>query len=210
MSDRVVDRKITQTEFDSMTSPMELDLISYYKTLEELVMSETFDPNRPPEELINDILNLVAPIETTGSIQVQKEDRPVHHRFFQGMLIGVENPKGSMRSGTDPNGKSWKVKMYHDYGFIFNTSAIDGDSIDAYIGNYEDSNQVFVVKQVDPKTKEFDEMKVMLGFPTKSEAILAYRNQYDSPDFFGGIVEYDIQEFKDKIFGGLNAKSKAG
>ena len=204
MSDKLSDRKITQAEFDSMTSSMELDLIAYYQILEELVMSETFDANRSPEELIEDILDLIAPIEETGSISVQKEDRPVNHVIFQGMLIGIENPKGTTRTGVDPDGKSWKVKMYHDYGFIFNTNAIDGDSIDVYIGDHENATEVYVVKQVKPDTKEFDEMKVMIGFPDMRSAILAYRNQYDSPEVFGGIIAYGISEFKDKIFGGCN------
>lgn len=203
---KIVEKQLTQTEFDSMTSPLEMDLVSYYQILQEAVLSETFDSSRSPEEMIEDILNMVAPIENTGSISVQKEDRPVNHIIFQGMLIGIENPIGSVRSGKDPNGKSWKVKMYHDYGYIFNTNAVDGDSIDCYLGPNEESKFVFIVKQVVPETGEFDELKVMLGFKSSNEALLAYRNQYDSPKFYGGMIMYGLKDFKDTIFGGLNAK----
>lgn len=198
----IVDRKITQGEFDNMSSPMELDLIAYFKVLEEQIMSGTFDASIPPEKLISDILELFD--EPNGSIQVQKEDRPVRDILFQGMKIGIENPRGSIRRGVDPNGHKWQIKMYFDYGFIYGTSARDGDSIDCYLGMSPESNKVFIVKQVDPDTGEFDEMKVMIGFIDSRSALLAYRNQYDNPKFYGGMVEYELDDFKNKIFGGKN------
>jgi len=200
---QVKDSKITQPQFDKMTAPLEQDLFAYFKVLEELIMSETFDDERTPEQLIDDITDFLSPQGETGSISIQKEDRPVYFRFFQGMLIGIENRKGTTRSGTDPGGHKWSIKMNYDYGFIFNTAANDGDSIDAYLGPDEKAESVFVVRQVDPGTKEFDEIKVMLGFPDKKSAMAAYRSQYDKPDFFGGIMEYTVKDFKKKIFGGI-------
>ena len=200
---QITDSKISQPQFDTMTAPLEQDLFAYFKVLEELIMSETFDDEKTPEQLISDITEFLSPQGETGSISIQKEDRPVYYRFFQGMLIGIENRKGTTRSGIDPNGHRWKNKMDYDYGFIYNTAANDGDSIDAYLGPDENSKSVFVVRQVDPGTKEFDEIKVMLGFLDKKAAMAAYRSQYDKPDFFGGIMEYTIKDFKKKIFGGI-------
>lgn len=194
----IVDRKITQPEFDKMASPLELDLIAFFKTLEESVLSSTFDGERSPEDLLNEIDSIFYSTNT-GSISVEKEDRPTHFRIFQGLMIGIENEKGTTRSGVDPNGYKWSVKMYHDYGYIWNTKAGDGDSIDCYLGPNEDSEKVFVVSQVNPNTKQFDEYKVMLGFGNKHDAMIAYRNQYDSPDFFGGIKEFSLADFKNII-----------
>lgn len=207
MAKKITDSKITQSQFDKMTAPLEQDLFAYFKVLEELIMSETFDNKRSPESLIEEITGVLSSQEETGSIVIQKdlvkkEDRPTHYRFFQGMLIGIENQKGTVRSGIDPDGHRWQNKMDYDYGFIFNTAANDGDSVDGYLGLDEKSEYVFVIRQVDPVTKEFDEIKVMLGFPDKKAAMIAYRNQYDKPDFFGGIMVYTIKEFKKKIFGG--------
>lgn len=201
----IVDRKITQSEFDTMASPLELDLIAFFKVLEEQVLSSTFNTDKTPDELISEIDTIFQP--ETGSISVQKEDRPTHYKIFQGMLIGIENAKGTTRSGTDPDGHKWSIRMRWDYGYIWNVSAIDGDSLDCYIGPSEIAKNVYVVSQVDPKTRQFDEYKIMLGFDNEEEAKIAYRNQYDSPEFFGGIKKVPLDKFKNTIFGGSHAKS---
>ena len=201
---KIVDRKITQNEFDTMASPLELDLISYFKLLEEAIMEQTFNKKQTPDELIENILEALIPTVPTGSLSVAKEDKPVSFVCFQGMMVGIENPKGTVRTGKDPNGHKWSIKMKFDYGFIVNTEAIDGDSMDVYLGNNDRSNMVYAVKQVDPNTKEFDEVKVMMGFDDKRAATLAYLSQYDNPSFFGAIVEYSMEDFKTKIFGGNN------
>lgn len=71
--DKITDRKITQSEFNTMASPLELDLISYFKLLEESVMKETFDEKQTPEQLIENILELLSPIVVTGAINTQIE-----------------------------------------------------------------------------------------------------------------------------------------
>lgn len=202
---QVLDRKITQSEFDTMTSPLELDLVAFFKVLEDDILSETFDADISPEKLIEQMMERFD--TPSGGIQVQKEDRPVNHIVFQGMLVGIENPRGSVRHGKDPNGHQWEIKMYFDYGFIWNTNARDGDSLDCYLGLNSNSDKVFAIKQVVPDTGVFDEVKIMLGFDDARSALLAYRNQYDNPKFYGGMVEYGLKEFKDKIFGGHDAST---
>lgn len=198
MPDRVFDRKITQNEFDRLSAPLERDFMSYYKILRDYIMTLTYEDEMTPEEMINSILNTF----DESFEEVQKVDKPVQWIKFQGMLIGIENPRGTTRRGKD-----WATYMHYDYGFIWNTAAMDGDSIDVYLGPNEDSDRVYIIRQVDPDTGVFDEVKVMLGFDSRAEAIVAYRNQYDRPEFFGGVVEYDLNEFKRKVF---NAYAKAG
>lgn len=75
MSKKITDSKITQPQFDSMTAPLEQDLFAYFKVLEELIMSETFDDKRTPESLIEEITGFLSPQEETGSISIQKSKR---------------------------------------------------------------------------------------------------------------------------------------
>jgi hypothetical protein len=52
----------------------------------------------------------------------------------QGMDISIENKKGSVRSGTDKNGKAWSQKMGWDYGYIRGTVGKDKDHVDCFLG----------------------------------------------------------------------------
>jgi len=45
---------------------------------------------------------------------------------LHGLDISIENPKGSVRRGVDPNGKSWEVKMPAHYGYITRVRSRDG------------------------------------------------------------------------------------
>ena len=77
---------------------------------------------------------------------------------LHGLDISIENPKGSTRKGKDQDGKEWSSEMKHHYGDIKGTTGADGDSIDVFIGDKPESQKVFVVDQIDPKTGEFDEV----------------------------------------------------
>ncbi len=114
---------------------------------------------------------------------------------FQGLLIDVENKRGSFREGKDENGEPWKVEMHHHYGEIRKTEGVDGDLLDAYIGENADSPLVVVIHQQDPDTKKYDEDKVMLGFDSVPDAIKAYKAQYDKPGFYQDRSVLNIGEF---------------
>lgn len=116
---------------------------------------------------------------------------------FQGVKIDVENKKGSTRSGTDPDGEPWSVKMICHYGEIRGTEGTDGDKLDVYVGDNHDSSLVVVVHQHNPWDGKYDEDKVMLGFNSVEEAIGAYKNQYSKPGYFkeGEISTMPIGQF---------------
>ncbi|MDR2059908.1 MAG: hypothetical protein LBQ29_00730, partial [Acinetobacter sp.] len=58
-------------------------------------------------------------------------------RFPIGDLkIAIENPAGSTRSGGDPEGKEWEIKLSHHYGYIEDTTGADGDEIDVFVKNH--------------------------------------------------------------------------
>ena len=130
---------------------------------------------------------------------------------MHGMQIALENPKGSTRSGTDPNGKSWSVKMKHDYGYIKRTIGKDGDHVDVFIGPDPDAELVYVVDQQDPSTKDFDEHKCMLGFTTEVNAREAYLSNYeDGWKGLKNITALTMPQFKWWLKRGTQKKPVAG
>lgn len=107
-------------------------------------------------------------------------------RKFRGLDISVENRAGSVRKGTDPDGKEWETRMKNDYGYIRQTNGVralgrDGEKLDCFIGPDEDAPNVTVVRLKTPSGK-YDEDKAMLGFSSRSEALGAWRAHYDDPD----------------------------
>lgn len=96
------------------------------------------------------------------------------HLNIDGFRISIENPKGSVRSGTSPDGTKWSNVLACDYGDIRGTEDVDGDPVDIYLSDHPDKGAVFVIDQIDPKTKEFDEHKVMYGFDSVEDAKKTY------------------------------------
>lgn len=103
------------------------------------------------------------------------------HIKFGGYDYTIENPKGSIRSGKDTNGKEWKVTMHDTYGYIRGKYGKDGDHLDMFINDKADldnwDGDVFVVDQVNPDGS-FDEHKVMYGYDSMSDAEKAYLANY--------------------------------
>lgn len=119
------------------------------------------------------------------------------HIKLQGLDIALENPKGSTRSGTDQDGRAWHSTMAHDYGYIKRTLGADGDHVDVFIGDKPDSETVYVVDQVDPKTGKFDEHKVMMGFSDEQAAREGYLGNYEAGwKGLGAIKAMPVESFK--------------
>lgn len=104
------------------------------------------------------------------------------HLSFGGYDYTVETPKGVARSGKDEQGKPWSVTMHDTYGYILGKIGVDGDHIDMFINDAADldtfDGNVYVVDQVNPETGEFDEHKVMYGYPDEAAATKAYLSNY--------------------------------
>lgn len=129
--------------------------------------------------------------------QIEAGNYKKGHIKVHGLDIAVENPRGSERRGTDPNGKEWAHTMSDHYGYIKRTKGADNEHIDTYIGNNPDSNQVFIVDQIDQESGNFDEHKVMLGFDSQEEATTAYKSNFDKGWKVGPIRNMDMEQFKD-------------
>ena len=95
--------------------------------------------------------------------------------------ITIEQPQGSVRKGTDTDGKQWESKMNNTYGYIRGAVGVDGDHIDVFLSNDIDGwngRKVYVVDQYNPDGS-FDEHKVMLGFNDMDEAKSDYLANYE-------------------------------
>ncbi|MBD5414840.1 MAG: hypothetical protein HDR46_00990 [Bacteroides sp.] len=97
--------------------------------------------------------------------------------------VTIEQPVGSVRRGTDADGKEWKTTMQNAYGYIRGTQGVDGDHIDVFLSTDIDAwngRRVMIVDQYNLGADgSFDEHKVMLGFNDKADAINAYLANYE-------------------------------
>lgn len=121
--------------------------------------------------------------------------------IIKGLKITIENPAGSLRSGVDKNGKAWSNEVPYTYGYFNGTIGKDGDPIDIYLGPKVDEEfYIYVIDQVDPETKSFDEHKVMFGFESEALAKEAYLQCFDQGwKGFGNISTFSLSKFKQWI-----------
>jgi DNA repair protein RadC len=107
--------------------------------------------------------------------------------------LSIENPAGSVRRGTDAQGKAWETPMHLHYGYVKGSKSADGDHIDTFVvpGTPTDyDGPVWVVNQGKPETSSsklqasrsllFDEHKAVFGpgITGPREALAAYLANY--------------------------------
>lgn len=118
------------------------------------------------------------------------------HVCIDGYDITIEQPKGSVRRGTDADGKQWEQTMNNTYGYIRGTEGVDGDHIDIFLSDNPTEGNVYVVDQVNPDGS-FDEHKVMYGFNSAEDARAAYLSNYEEGwQGLSTITEVSKDEFK--------------
>ncbi|WP_440429177.1 LPD38 domain-containing protein [Phocaeicola plebeius] len=118
------------------------------------------------------------------------------HVKVDGFDITIESPKGSVRSGKDSDGKEWSVTMNNDYGYIRGTEGVDGDHIDVFLSDNPEQGNVYVIDQVNQKTGEYDESKVMYGFNSLEEAKDAYLSNFEEGWKVGVVSGVTKEEFR--------------
>lgn len=123
---------------------------------------------------------------------------------FSGLLIVIENPKGSTRNWTDSTGETGSTRMRYDYGYIDGSLGNDGDCVDCYLGPNEQAPWVYVIHQQSKASgfTKYDEDKSMLGFDSANHAKDAYENQYDDPRFYGGMSVMSVDDFTRRVMQG--------
>lgn len=141
-------------------------------------------PHLPQEASFGERLKSAIAETETEPTEAQKKagNYKKGHLSFGGYDFTVETPKGTTRSGKDEQGKPWSVIMHDTYGYILGKIGVDGDHIDMFINDAADldsfDGNVYVVDQVNPETGEFDEHKVMYGYPSEEAATEAYLANY--------------------------------
>lgn len=116
---------------------------------------------------------------------------------WKGFVISIENPRGSERSGVDKDGSKWSVTMKHDYGYFLGYSNSDKEHMDVIIGDYPESEIVFVVNQTKP-SGQHDEYKVVIGALSYKDAEKTYLDNYSKGwKNYKAILPMTIDQFKD-------------
>lgn len=116
------------------------------------------------------------------------------------MPIHIENKAGTYREGVDPDGNRWRTQLKADYGYINGLDAVDGDYLDVFLGpNPDNASNVYVVHQVKPGTREYDEDKCLIGFDSKKKAMKAYKGSYDRDDMIGSVEVVDVPTFLQQL-----------
>lgn len=152
-------------------------------TIEEF-MRRNADYRKETPAVFKDRLETAKADTNTEPTEAQKKagNYKMGHVEFGGYKMSIENPKGSVRSGVDQNGKPWSIEMKDTYGYIGKKYGADGDHLDFFINDDADldnfKGRVYVVDQKN-EDGTFDEHKVMYGYPTWGEAKKAYERNYE-------------------------------
>lgn len=123
------------------------------------------------------------------------------HFSIGNLKIAIENPAGSIRSGIDPQGNNWQIKLNHHYGYIENTTGADGDEIDVFVKNHlnDAPEYAYIISQLN-LDGSFDEQKVIIGAETEKEAKEIYMSNYSEGwQGFGSIKKISIDDLLKKI-----------
>lgn len=121
------------------------------------------------------------------------------HVKLGGLDIAIETPRGATRSGVDPDGQPWSVTQPADYGYIKRSQGADGDQLDVYVGPEPQAQQVYVIDQRDANTGQFDELKVMMGFPSQDQAVQTYQAAFSdgrAGERMGAVTPMSMDQFR--------------
>lgn len=121
------------------------------------------------------------------------------HVKIAGLDVTIETEVGRERSGIDPDGKPWSVKMPAPYGYIKRSKGADGDQVDVYLGPDPQAQTVYVIDQVDADTNAYDEHKVMIGMPDEATARAVYEAAFSDgrgADRMGAVTPMTQQQFR--------------
>lgn len=202
-TDRTTD--IGDTELQNDTAPLQTE-------------SSSTDKDSDSSRNINDLSEKIADAEANTDInptEAQKEagNYKKGHVRVGTFDISIEQPKGSVRSGVDANGKKWETTMQNTYGYIRGTEGVDGDHIDVFLSDDIDGwngRKAFVVDQYN-EDGSFDEHKVMLGFNEAAGAETAYFANYDkdwAKKHKTVVTPVNLEDFE-KWIGSSHRKTKA-
>ena len=190
---------VTTKKFDMETIEADVSEVETFVT-DRNVPRDQKEPRRSIRERLKRAISRTDTSPTDAQIEAGNYRKG--RLRIQGLSLSVENPKGSVRSGTDRAGKTWQRRLADTYGYIKGTVGKDKDHIDAFIGDYPESDTVVIVNQKKDASKpltedNFDEHKVMIGYRNVDDAIKAYNRNYDDRGALKGTaIQMSMAEFK--------------
>ena len=132
------------------------------------------------------------------------------HVRLHGFDISIETRKGAARRGIGKDGMPWEnVHGSAHYGYIRRTVGADSENVDAYIGPHPSSRRIFIVNQIEPGERRFDEHKIIFGARTLKEAKAIYDDGFSDksgPKRRWSIYEVSPTELRDWLDRGPRKK----
>lgn len=126
------------------------------------------------------------------------------HIKIRGIPVTIETAKGTVRVGVGKDGKEWSATLPAHYGYVKRTVGADGDQVDVYVGPQPNSDRAFIIDQVHAEGAQFDEHKVMLGWPDIDAAVEAYKSAFSDgrgADRIGAVHRVSIAGLKSWLAG---------
>jgi hypothetical protein len=117
---------------------------------------------------------------------------------LKGLTVAIENAAGTERRGKSPEGKPWAQVLTTHYGYLTGTKDNTGEGVDVFLTDEaEEADKVYVIDQVEPKSRRYDEPKVVMGAQSAEQAREIYESNYEPGwEGFDGIKEFSTEEFK--------------
>ncbi len=167
------------------------------RMIEALNRLQAKDKARTPEARMREA---AANVDTNPTeAQIEAGNYRKGHVTVNGLDVAIENPRGSIRRGVDADGRPWEAKVAAHYGYIKGTLGADGDHVDTFICN---GKRHFVIDQLDTRTGEFDEHKVMMNFHNEMEALRTYRASFSDGrggERVGNVHELTASELREWV-----------
>ena len=112
----------------------------------------------------------------------------------------IEYLPGETRTKNKPGMRTVSNVFPVAYGRIQNTTDVHGEELDVYIKDAiaAENNNVYVIDQIIPEIRMFDEHKVMLGFSNREEIIALYDDIFSDGSGIsriGAITEFTWEQF---------------
>lgn len=177
-----------------LKSPSHKDDMEEFRAQAEEVR-EKLTPKKAAE-VIGKAENMPHPNPTEG--QKRAGNYRLAHWKIHGLDISIENLAGSQREGVGEDGKPWAVTLPYHYGYIRGTEGADGDHVDCMIGPLHDKGtEVTIINQKRKGGEGFDEHKVMIGYPSREQALAAFcHGRDDDPrEVMGHAITVPVEEF---------------
>jgi len=114
--------------------------------------------------------------------------------------IVLEYLKGQTRTKTKMGGQKVSNTFEYPYGRIEGTTDSHGEELDIFLVSIDaDHLDVYVIDQICPDTRLFDEHKIILGATTQEEAVAAYRACYGDAvrvNRIGAVTTFSQEDFR--------------